>query len=383
MKRSLVAPVFGLFAALCACYTQGATPTSAQHTEVDPVQWNVASTDTGHVATVAETGDDVVVFGDKGALVFAGGALATTDPTVTAWQPIATSIPAADGSGAWLVAVSTAGRVLRLRGRQVMEDVSDRYGLASSQVTGVAGGVGPWAVFSTDSGVAIADGTTVHFLDGVLGGVAAAQHRAAGITPDGRVRIIDLQTHSAIDYDADHPIFVAFDALDVLWVETPHKLYRETKGALDLIYEDESAPFHGLAFGGGRLWFAVGADLGFVTQDAVMRGSVSLPADATLFGSATGDVWAVSRGALSRYGVPVSGDEASWRKSVLPVYARVCSQCHGPGGSSGIDLSTYASWAQRRQDIYDRVLVQKTMPQNQTLTADDGAAIGAWTKAAP
>jgi len=115
----------------------------------------------------------------------------------------------------------------------------------------------------------------------------------------------------------------------------------------------------------------------------VMRGAANVPPDALLFASATGDVWVVSQGALSRYGVPVSGDEANWRKSVLPVYARVCSQCHGPGGSSGIDLSMYASWAARRQDIYSRVFVAKTMPQNQVLTADDAAALQAWTQATP
>lgn len=378
MRRA--AAFFSLF--ILACYTQGQSTLAAQSSEIDSVQWNVSNTDTGHVSSVAEIADDVVVFGDKGALVFAGGALAMADMTVTAWQPVATSIPAADGTGTWLVAVSAAGRVLRLRGRTAMEDVSDRYGLLQSNVTGVASGGGQFAVFSSDAGIAISDGVTVHMLDGALSGLAASQHRAAGITPDGRVRVIDLQTRTATEYDANHPIAVAFDAAGMLWVETAHELYSELKGALEPVYQDHNV-LHGLAFGGGRLWFASGTDLGFATKDAVMRGPANVPADATLFASATGDVWVVSQGALSRYGVPVSGDEASWRKSVLPVYARVCSQCHGPGGSSGIDLSTYTSWAARRQDIYSRVFVAKTMPQNQTLTADDAAALSAWTQATP
>ncbi len=374
------AAIFGL--GMCACYMQSQTTLGAQTTQIDSVQWNVSSADTGHVSSVAEIADDVVVFGDKGALIFAGGALATTDVTVTAWQPVATSIPAADGTGTWLVAVSADGRLHRLRGRVAMEDVSDRYGLAQSKITGVASAGGAWAVFSTDTGLAISDGVTVSLLDGALTGLVAGSHRAAGITAQGRVRVIDLKSRTGSDYAADHPVAVAFDAAGSLWVETAHKLYAESRGALDPVYEDSST-LHGLAFGGGRLWFAAGTDLGFATKDAVMRGAANVPADATLFASATGDVWAVSQGALSRYGVPVSGDESTWRKSVLPVYARVCSQCHGPGGTSGIDLSTYGSWAARRQDIYSRVFVQKTMPQNQALTADDGAAIKAWTQATP
>lgn len=378
MRRA--AAIFSL--GIGACYMQGQTMLGAQPAQIDSVQWNVSSADTGRVSSVAEIADDVVVFSDKGALVFAGGALATVDGTVTAWQPVATSIPAADGTGTWLVAVSTDGRLRRLRGRTALEDVSDRYGLAHTKVTGVASGGGAWSVFSTDTGLAISDGVTVSLLDGALSGLVAGSHRAAGITADGHVRVIDLRSRVGSDYAADHPVAVAFDAAGMLWVETAHKLYTENRGALDPVYEDSNT-LHGLTFGGGRLWFAAGTSLGFATKDAVMRAAVNLPFDATLFASTTGDVWAVSQGALSRYGVPVSGDEAHWRKSVLPVYARVCSQCHGPGGSSGIDLSTYGSWAARRQDIYGRVFVQKTMPQNQALTADDSAALQAWTQATP
>lgn len=107
---------------------------------------------------------------------------------------------------------------------------------------------------------------------------------------------------------------------------------------------------------------------------------LALPVDGTLAPSASGYVWALGSGTLLRFTVPFTGDEATWRTTVLPVYARVCSACHAPGGTSGIELSTYAQWVDRRAKIYHRVVVKGDMPQGRTLPDADKAAIAAWAK---
>jgi mono/diheme cytochrome c family protein len=71
-----------------------------------------------------------------------------------------------------------------------------------------------------------------------------------------------------------------------------------------------------------------------------------------------------------------------WQKTVLPTFTRLCSLCHLPGGTSGIDLSTYPTWASRRALINQRVLVGKPTPMPPSgagkLTADEQAALQAW-----
>jgi hypothetical protein len=86
---------------------------------------------------------------------------------------------------------------------------------------------------------------------------------------------------------------------------------------------------------------------------------------------------------MTRYALPASGDEAVWRKTVRPIYVRVCADCHAPGGSSGIDLSSYASWVSRRTLVHDRVVVKRDMPQGRTLDDTELAAINDWSSTKP
>jgi mono/diheme cytochrome c family protein len=70
---------------------------------------------------------------------------------------------------------------------------------------------------------------------------------------------------------------------------------------------------------------------------------------------------------------------ADWQATVQPVYAKVCSSCHAPGGTAGSDLSTVAGWKQHRDAIEKRVLVDKSMPpKGSTFTDEDRAAVTAW-----
>lgn len=71
--------------------------------------------------------------------------------------------------------------------------------------------------------------------------------------------------------------------------------------------------------------------------------------------------------------------DAMWRANILPVYTRSCAQCHRPGGSAGIDLSTYDAWNARRALIRHRVIDVRDMPQPGSPLSDaDRAAIDAW-----
>jgi cytochrome c5 len=110
-----------------------------------------------------------------------------------------------------------------------------------------------------------------------------------------------------------------------------------------------------------------------------------------IFGSPSGDVWAMVGGKLARYTIPMpapsggggaGAGDAAWSAQIAPVFARVCAHCHLPDGTSGVDLSTAALWAGERAEIGKRVVVQKSMPPAGTAMTDaDRATIAAWAGA--
>ncbi len=77
-----------------------------------------------------------------------------------------------------------------------------------------------------------------------------------------------------------------------------------------------------------------------------------------------------------------AADDPGWRADVAPVFARVCSHCHQPGGDAGVDLSTPAAWRAARGELRHRVLDTQTMPPAGTdLTATERAAVARWLAA--
>src|SRR5947209_5480706 len=105
---------------------------------LNPVVWNPSNAPVGNVQAVAESGQTVAVFGAAGVTTFVGGAVLSTDATVTNWQSAA-AIPSADDLGSWIVGVDGTGHIYRVRTQDTVENVSDRYGLAQAQVTQIAG----------------------------------------------------------------------------------------------------------------------------------------------------------------------------------------------------------------------------------------------------
>src|SRR5205823_5394117 len=52
----------------------------------------------------------------------------------------------------------------------------------------------------------------------------------------------------------------------------------------------------------------------------------------------------------------------TWTTNVQPIFARRCASCHLPGGSSGVDLSTFDAWIGKRALVRKRVVDTRTMP---------------------
>lgn len=222
---------------------------------VEGVDWNPGKTDVGTVSAVAEAGDATVVYSDKGALVFSGGAVSANDPTVSKWT-YASTIPAGDGSGTtWAVGLDDQGRVLRLEARMSLEDVSDRYGLRGTKVLGVVN-MGQYVGFALEKEFAIGDGSTVVHYDGVLHAVSGGPSKLAGIKMDGSVFLFDARTQKGASFMVPGATATAIDAggrlvvaaSDGVWVQPLAELSSELQKVFD------SKNLHGLVLSGSRIW---------------------------------------------------------------------------------------------------------------------------------
>jgi mono/diheme cytochrome c family protein len=198
---------------------------------------------------------------------------------------------------------------------------------------------------------------------------------------NGRVRVFDTKATSFASFPtasaAEH---VAFDAEGRLLVSTSYQIYVEDGASLSLRYKDGS--IHGLVNAGKRVWFAAGEELGTLEAGVAYRSSgATLDASAALVASASGDVWAMAGSEPQRFTVDSgdAADEQKWQTSMQPIFARVCSKCHLPGGDARIDMSSYAAWIAHVATIEDRVLVKQSMPPaGTTLPDEDRMAIAAW-----
>lgn len=349
---------------------------------VRAVDWNPKSVPLGSVAAVGELEGTVAVLADVGVTLFSGGVYTGSDGSVTEWRTAAT-IPAADGNGTWIAGVDGAGRVLRLRAGSYFEPVSDLYGLTSDDITGLAALDGAKVGFAVGGALAVADGMNVaHYDGGVYKSVAGGGGRAAAA--DGaKVYVFNTGDGKSTTYELAGAEEVAFDGAGKLVARTKGAVYLEdAAGGLALRYESKAAALHGLATSAGRVYIADGAEI-LMLEAGVLSGTkgAALPETATLIGSPSGDVWTLSGGELSKL-APQVGDEDDrllWETKVQPVYLDSCTPCHAPGGSAGIELSTYNAWVARRAKIKERVVEQKTMPPSGVMfSEEERAAISAW-----
>ncbi len=389
---SRVLPLSLVAATVGACYIGGSDGVTIEPMELVTADWNLSKSDMGTIHTAVDLDDQLVVFSDKGMFVLSGGVVSAADNTVTSWST-STAIPAADGNGTWAVGVvqdpkhadPNDGKVYRVYAASKLDAISDRYGLLGTKVLGVARASSPEApgavAFALDGGsVAYTDGVDVNRYDVPMVQIVASGWRVAGIAPDGAVATIDLnpkvKTHDgkAAKITIDGVRSTAFDG-DRLVILTENALYRERADRTwDLIFSGDS--LHGLVATPNGVWFGSGSSL-CLYDGALQCASANLDPSAVLIGSARG-VYAIEQGKMRALERKASGAEALWRSAVRPVFARVCSSCHARGGSSGIDLSAYKSWAGLVGPIEERVLVKKNMPTNQTLAGTDYQIIQDW-----
>ena len=365
---------------------------------VRAVDWNPEHAAVGKVDAVADVGSDVVVFSDVGATVLSEGAIVAVDHSASRWS-FATSIAAADGNGSWIVGLDDRGRVLRLRGRSVMEPVSERWALSREPVHALVsldeGVIG----FALDGGLAIADGKTITRFDlGNVGALSGGGGRGA-VLLDGEVRTFDVSMKEARSFALPGVQRIAVDRRGHLYAATSHELYADDGiGTLMLRYVAEGSELHGLVASNGRVWFADGGELGTFDPAGSGQGDdvvsitngLSLAKTARLSASmSSGDVWALDGGALLRFANGASSPSSAgatareqlWTSGIRPIFFRACASCHVAGGSAGVDLSTFTAWEQRRATVQRKVLDERTMPPSGHALSDaDRAAIAAWVK---
>ena len=66
------------------------------------------------------------------------------------------------------------------------------------------------------------------------------------------------------------------------------------------------------------------------------------------------------------------------------MFRRACEACHRAGGEAGVQLGTQEAWAKHRDEIRQRVLVDRTMPPTGVVLPEaDRAVIRAFLDATP
>jgi mono/diheme cytochrome c family protein len=384
-RQIRVAILAALAAAACSSPPGKPPVTNAESAAPLPLRslaWKGDATDVGKAVTISELDSQIAIFSDSGVSLVAGGVVAASDGSIKTWTS-SSVIPSADGRGKWMVGVDTAGKIYRLRGDASLEEVSDRYGLADKHVVAVAPLGEKGAAFAYQGGFAVADGTKVGvWEDPGWKSIASSGTRLAAVA-DGGVRVFDTQATTFASFPMPGAKYAAFDADGRLIVSTSREIYVEDGASLRLRYKDTE--IHGLASAGPRVWFAAGSELGTLEADVAYRShGATLDTAAALVASGSGDVWAMADGAPQRFTVDTGSAEgqAEWQATIQPIFGRVCSKCHLPGGDARIDMSSYALWIAHVAAIEDRVLVKQSMPPaGTTLPPEDRMAIAAWVAA--
>lgn len=348
---------------------------------VRPVDWNPGKANVGSVRAVADAGNVVAVFADHGATVLSSGAAVATD-THAGWVQAGT-IAGADGSARWIVGVDAQGHLYYLRGLSAFDDVSARYGLEGRKVLRAAMLDASHVGFLLSGEIAVADGHRVtRYRTGSLLDLEGGGGVGAGLAKDSIVSF-GAASLAARSFPLPDVTRVAVGMDGRLYATTPRAVYASgPDGKLALVYSADADTVHGLAASGAHVWFADGRELGVVDGDHVAETTgVGLAPDAVLAPSSSGDVWVLAGGKLQRFARvdPEPALAATWNSTLSPIFAKVCSSCHQPNGSSGTDLSTPEAWESERQAIRDRVVVARNMPpEGHPLSDADRQAIAAW-----
>ncbi len=367
---SLVALTVG-----CGGGAEEAPTTQVEAMVVRTVDWNPAKADLGAVQAVADSGDTSYLFGGKGVTLMTGGAARAQIAGPTAWVGAA-AIVGADGTGTWVVGVTEAGRVVRVRASSSLEDVGERWGLEKDVVKSVVAVDDTHVAFGVAGGFALSDGKKVTRYDGPKTGLLRGGRGKLGFVDGGKVRVISLPAVTAVDWPLPTAIDVAIDARGIL-VTSSEGLFVERDGNLVQKLDGSFGP---LTVAGDTTWTTTGGELvTSATTGFAKSTGAGLEGGAKFFGAPNGELWVVGTQVRRvSYGTQ-SAALADWQSTVQPIFAKVCSACHSPGGSAGLDLSSYAAWVRLRVQIEKQVVTDKSMPpKSAPFTDADRATVAAW-----
>ncbi len=329
-----------------------------------------------NVQQVVELGDALFVLAPNAIAIVRGGAVVANVPAPVAKWGSATTIPALDGEGRWVVATDEAGKIYRIRATGEVEPIADELGVAkASQIHGAGSTFG----LTVDGGIAVSvDG--VHLSRyATPGALAVAQGRIAIATVQS-VELWDLAhgTRASFPIANGHPAFLDAEHAPRLVVATPSTLFVEDAGKLERI-ETPREPHAIVA--GAKLWVASGGALYVFDGAGLVRTATPVPPAARLWGARDGAIWIADDKQLASHALEQRVEDPRWRAEIEPVFQRVCAHCHLPGGSADADLSTAAAWLADRNEIDRRVIVTRTMPPAGTDLSDaDRAAIAHWLR---
>ena len=324
----------------------------------------------GGVEQIAELGDAVYAFAPRQIAIVRGGTVVANVPAPILHWASATTIPALDGEGRWVVATDGDGTIYRVRATGELEALAQ---LGHGRVAAAATTIG---VVDSDSLGVSTDG--LHLDRYQQSGVLAVGLNRLALADATGVEIWDLAHNTRRRWPiAGVPAFLDAERAPRLVIAARDAVYVEQGDALDRL----SVGSPSAIVAGGKLWVASASTLYAFDGAFLVPTSTPVPAGAKLFGARDGAIWIADGAHLTNHMLEARADDHGWSASIEPVFQRVCAHCHLPGGSADLDLSTATAWQAERGEIDRRVLVTRTMPPAGTELSDaDRAAIAHWLR---
>jgi hypothetical protein len=363
--------------------------------------WDTASSPLGKITAALVTPERVAI----GAAVAAsdGELYVASDRGITLFEPrvpgpgvrMATAphnslayVAAADGRGAWVTAITATGLVNRVTPRLGLQSVDARYSLDAPILSLVSPGdvpKEPAIAFLVGKAPQLAwsDGTRIRRYDFPVRQISAFGTRVAGVTADGK-SVASLQVGNAASAQpgAEYAVVALPGALwtgfyqGTLFASTARTLLRQTVDGTFAVLFETAAGLREPSVGGDGIWFASGKDLWNAKAQCA---PFELRPESRIAASPKSGVYVIDETRVRRIQVNATlPAEAQWRRDIEPIVARACRSCHAKGGTSGIQLDSFESWATHLEPLQRRVVERKTMPPAGPLEQDAMRKVQAW-----
>lgn len=287
------------------------------------------------------------------------------------WESIAT-MRALDSQGRWIVATDHDGHIWRIHTSGALDELGSR--LRIEQASNVLASEQTTAFVGKDRIAIISDG--VHRRDYVVAGRSPAidNERFAQIIRD-HVELWDLKQQTRVRFKVPNAKAIAFFRGRMI-VRAPDAVYVQTG---DSLRKHRLHEVRAIA-SGKQLWVLTRDQLLILEGESLRPTDVS-PIDVhAMFGDRRG-VWLAGSFGLQRLQIADDDDAREWRTSVRPIFTRVCSECHLPGGAAALDLSTIDAWVTHRTQIAEQISTYAMPPRTSQLSEADRATLLRWLRA--